>query len=117
MPQRHHIQQEEVRWSWDYTNELKVSVVIRNKHPLKLKDPRSISIPCVIEKLAIGKALCDLGASVTIMSLSLCMKLNIGEPKLINISLQLARISIVYLEGILEDIQVKVREFICLMIF
>ena len=45
------------------------------------------------------------------MPLSLCRKLNIVEPKSINISLQLADRSIVYPEGILEDIPIKVGEF------
>ena len=62
------------------------SVVIRNKLSPKLKDPRSIIIPCVVGKFSISIALCDLGASVTIMPLSLYKKLNIGEPKPTNIS-------------------------------
>ena len=87
------------------------SVVIRNKLPLRLKDPGSITIPYVVGKLSISRALCDLRANVTIMPLSLCRKLNIGEPKSINISLQLADRSIVYPKGILEDIPIKVGEF------
>ena len=63
------------------------SAVIQNKLPPKLKDPGSITIPCVVGKLEISRALCDLGASVTIMPLSLCRKLNIGEPKPMNILL------------------------------
>ena len=84
------------------------SAVIRNKLPPKLKDLGSITIPCVVGKFSISRALCDLGASVTIMPLG---KLNIGGPKSINISLQLADRSIVYPEGILEDIPIKVGEF------
>ena len=38
-------------------------------------------------------------------------ELDIGEPKSTNISLQLADRSIVYPEGILEDIPIKVGEF------
>ena len=83
------------------------SAVIRNKLPPILKDG-SIIIPCVVSKFSISRALCDLGASVTIMPLSLCRKLNIGEPKLTNISLQLADRSIIYPKGILEDIPIKV---------
>ena len=45
------------------------------------------------------------------MPLSLCRKLNIREPTPTNISLQLADLSIVYPEGILEDIPIKIREF------
>ena len=87
------------------------SDVIRNKLPPKLKDLGSITIPYVVGKFFISKALYDLGASVTIMPLSLCRKLNIREPKSINISLQLADRSIIYPEGVLEDIPIKVGEF------
>lgn len=45
------------------------------------------------------------------MPLSLCRKLNIGKPKSTNISLQLADRSIVYLEGILEHVPIKVGQF------
>ena len=87
------------------------SAVIRNKLPPKLKDTWSINIPCVVSKLSIGRILYDLGASVTLMPLSLCRKLNIREPKPTNISLQLADRSIIYPEGILEDVPIKVGEF------
>ena len=63
------------------------SAIIQNKLPQKLKDLGSITIPCVVGKFSISRALCDLEASVTIMPLSLCKKLNIGEPKPTNISL------------------------------
>jgi len=51
------------------------SAIIQNKLPLKLKDPGSFSIPCVIGSETIEKAMCDLGASVSLMSLSLCERL------------------------------------------
>ena len=76
------------------------SAIIRNKLPPKLKDLGSITIPYVVGKFSISRAICDLEASVTIMPLSLCRKLNIGDPKSTNISLQLANRSIVYPEGI-----------------
>ena len=38
--------------------------------PQKLKDPRSFTISCSIETKYNGKALCDLGASMNLMSLS-----------------------------------------------
>ena len=63
------------------------SVIIRNKLPPKLKDPGSITIPCIVGKFSINRALYDLGASVTIMPLSLCRKINISEPKPTNIFL------------------------------
>ncbi|XP_074296852.1 uncharacterized protein LOC141627505 [Silene latifolia] len=40
-----------------------------NKLPNKLEDPGSFSIPCSIQGVAIKRALCDLGASVSLMPL------------------------------------------------
>ena len=57
------------------------SAVIQNKLPQKLKDSGSITIPCTIGNEFIRKSLCDLGASVSIMPLSFCRRLNIGEPQ------------------------------------
>ncbi|XP_050889862.1 uncharacterized protein LOC127095175 [Lathyrus oleraceus] len=39
------------------------SAIIQNNMPPKLRAPSSFSIPCVIRKFIIHKALCDLGAS------------------------------------------------------
>ena len=47
----------------------------------KLKDLGSSIIPYFIGKLAIGKALYDLEANVSLMPLFLCRKLNIHKPK------------------------------------
>ncbi|KAJ9180959.1 hypothetical protein P3X46_009139 [Hevea brasiliensis] len=57
------------------------------------------------------KALCDLGASVSLMPLSICKKLEIGKLKPTTISLQLADRSIKYPVGILENIPIKVGKF------
>jgi hypothetical protein len=66
------------------------SAIFQNKMPLKLKDPGSFSIPCVIGNFVIDKALCDLGASVSLMPLSISKKLNLGDLKPTRMSLQLA---------------------------
>ena len=44
------------------------SAIIQRKLPEKLKDPSSFSIPCIIGKHTFSKALCDLGASINMMS-------------------------------------------------
>ncbi|KAJ9145691.1 hypothetical protein P3X46_028044 [Hevea brasiliensis] len=87
------------------------SAILQNKLPPKLKDLRSFSIPCLIGNKKIDKALCDLGASISLMPLSICKKLEIGELKPITISLQLADRSIKYPVGILENIPIKVGKF------
>jgi len=40
-------------------------VEIPTTFPPKLPDPGSFSIPCIVGKVEIERALCDLGASVT----------------------------------------------------
>ncbi|XP_074298180.1 uncharacterized protein LOC141629003 [Silene latifolia] len=58
-----------------------------------------------------GKALCDLGASVGVMPYSVCEKLNIGNLKVTNMTLQMADRSIQRPLGILEDVPVQVGKF------
>ena len=52
--------------------------IIRDKLQPKLKDPWSFSIPCVTGFKAIEKTMCDLGESVSLMSLSLIERMSIG---------------------------------------
>ncbi|XP_073137162.1 uncharacterized protein [Henckelia pumila] len=89
------------------------SVLVKNKIPPKLKDPGSFSIPsCMIGDVVFHKALCDLGASINLMSFSVFRKLGIGDPKPTRVSLQLADRSIEYPRRIIEYVLVKVDKFI-----
>ncbi|XP_022899399.1 uncharacterized protein LOC111412708 [Olea europaea var. sylvestris] len=88
------------------------SAILQHKLPLKLKDPRSFTIPCNIGNLYIDKALCDLGTRINLIPLSLFRKLVLGEAKSSTVSLQLANRSIKHPRGISEDILVKVGKFI-----
>ncbi|XP_057719759.1 uncharacterized protein LOC130934188 [Arachis stenosperma] len=58
------------------------SVVIQRGIPPKLKDPGSFVVSCTIGKMTLEKALCDLGASINLMPLSMMRKLAIEEIKL-----------------------------------
>ncbi|KAJ9173160.1 hypothetical protein P3X46_016324 [Hevea brasiliensis] len=87
------------------------SAILQRKLPPKLKDPGSFSIPCHIGESCYVKTLCDLGASVSLMPLSIYEKLNMRDLKPTHISLQLADRSIKYPEGILENIPLKVGKF------
>jgi len=51
------------------------SVVIQRILPSKHKDPGSVTISCSISEVVVGKALIDLGASINLMSLSMCRRL------------------------------------------
>ncbi|KAA3480390.1 Retrovirus-related Pol polyprotein from transposon opus [Gossypium australe] len=76
------------------------NVIISRQVSRKLKDPGSFTIPMEIESIHFNKALCDLGASTTLMPLSIFEKL------------QLSDISSVHPKGLLEDVLVNVRSFI-----
>ncbi|KAL5545248.1 hypothetical protein UlMin_009032 [Ulmus minor] len=88
------------------------SAVLQRKLPQKLKDPRSFTIPCTIGSCNFDKVLCDLGASINLMSLSVFRKLGLGEVKPTSISLQLADRSVKYPRGVIEDVLIKVDKFI-----
>ncbi|KAH9680360.1 hypothetical protein KPL71_026519 [Citrus sinensis] len=66
---------------------------VKSKIPQKIKDPGSFTIPCSIGTKYSGKALCDLGASINLMPLSVFK-------------------SHAYPEGKIEDVLVKVDKFI-----
>ena len=74
-------------------------------------------MPCTIGNSFFDKVLCDLGASINLMPLSVYRKLGLGEMKQITISLQLADRSIKYPRGIIKDVLVKVDKFIFLANF
>ncbi|KAL5558512.1 hypothetical protein UlMin_034723 [Ulmus minor] len=93
------------------------SAVLQNKLPPKLKDPGSFTILCSIGNQYFGKALCDLGASINLMPMSIFKKLGIGEARPTTVSLQLLDRSIAHPEGKIEDVLVKVDQFIFLVDF
>ena len=72
----------------------------------------SFTIPCTIGSINFDKALCDLGASINLMPLSILQNLGLKEPTPSNVILQLADRSIAYPRGVLEDVLVKVDKFI-----
>lgn len=84
------------------------SSAIIKKQPQKLRDPGSFAIPCVIGKETVDKALCDLGASVGLLPLSLFKRMGIGELKPTEI-LKLADRSTIPLAGYIENIPVKIE--------
>ncbi|CAM8956622.1 unnamed protein product [Rhodiola kirilowii] len=66
------------------------SAMMHQTMPPKLKDSESFSIPCDIGGITIRLALCDLGASVSIMPYSLYAKLNFGDLCPTNVTIHLA---------------------------
>ncbi|KAI3716043.1 hypothetical protein L6452_23087 [Arctium lappa] len=88
------------------------SALLTNTLPEKMQDPGSFSIPCSIGGVTIQRALCDLGASVSLMPLAIARRVHMGDLKATNVSLQLADRSIKYPVGVLEDLPLQVGNLI-----
>ncbi|CAN6562049.1 unnamed protein product [Malus baccata var. baccata] len=88
------------------------SEVLITKMPPKLQDPGSFTIPCVIGDFKFNKAFLDLGSSVNLMPFSIYEHLGIGELRRTSVSLQLADRSVTYPKGLVEDVLIKVDQFI-----
>ncbi|XP_057747153.1 uncharacterized protein LOC130966376 [Arachis stenosperma] len=88
------------------------SAIIQKKLPQKIKDPGSFRISCIIGDITIEKSLCDLGSSINLMSLNMMRRMRIEEAKLTRMALQLADRIFKFPHGVVEDLLVKVGEFI-----
>nr|GEW78714.1 reverse transcriptase domain-containing protein [Tanacetum cinerariifolium] len=85
--------------------------LIQNKVPPKLRDPRSLLIPCNFNKTLSCDALAELGASINIMRYSLYAKLSLKTLKPTKMSVRLADIPFQYPVGIVESMLVDVCKF------
>ncbi len=86
-----------------------VSAVIQRKLPQKQKDPGIFAIPCTIGNSMIDKCMLDLGSSINVMPKSIYTSLDLGPLQPTGITVQLADRSVVYPEGVIEDVLVKVK--------
>ncbi|PHT28654.1 hypothetical protein CQW23_31744 [Capsicum baccatum] len=78
----------------------------------KKADPGAFTIPCTVGSLNFAKALCDLGASIKLMPLSIYRKLGLGDPTPTNMRLVITDRSVKRPVGILKYVLVKVSSFI-----
>nr|XP_016513598.1 PREDICTED: uncharacterized protein LOC107830520 [Nicotiana tabacum] len=85
---------------------------IQSKLPQKLNDLDSFTIQISIGKHAVERALCDLGASINLMLLSVFRQLGLGELRPTTVILQLVDRSLARPEGVIEDVLVLVGSFI-----
>ncbi|KAG7536832.1 Retrotransposon gag domain [Arabidopsis suecica] len=76
--------------------------------PKKLGYPGSFTLPCSLGPLTFNICLCDLGASVSLMPLSVAKRLGFSKYKAFNISLILVDRSIRIPHGLLEDLPIKI---------
>ncbi|CAO2148691.1 unnamed protein product [Urochloa humidicola] len=84
------------------------SAAIAERSPEKKRDPGCPTIPCSIGALVFERALCDLGASVSVMPKTVFEKLRLSEPEPTTMCLELADNSVRYPEGITKDVPVMI---------
>ena len=89
-----------------------MSSYLSNHMPVKYKDPGSPTISCIVGNTLINNALLDLGASVNILPYSVYEQLGLGELKPMGMTLQLADRSLKMPRGIVEDVLIKISDFI-----
>ncbi|KAL4276573.1 hypothetical protein AHAS_Ahas20G0220700 [Arachis hypogaea] len=87
------------------------NAVIQRNLPQKLKDPGSFHIPCAIGETMFDKGLCDLGASINLMPLSLMKKLQINDLMPTDVVIRLADKTQKQVVGVVENVLVKVRNY------
>ncbi|GJW77805.1 retrovirus-related pol polyprotein from transposon TNT 1-94 [Tanacetum coccineum] len=91
--------------------------VLQNELPPKEKDPGSFVLPCIIGNTTVSNALADLGASISVMPFSMFKHLDLGNPRLVNIVIEMADRSMQSPKGIVENVLVKIHKFIFLVDF
>ncbi|XP_050889908.1 uncharacterized protein LOC127095236 [Lathyrus oleraceus] len=84
---------------------------------IKKKDRGVVTIPCTIGDRLFNKVLIDLGASVSLMTLSIYKKLGIGVVQDTIMTLQFSDHSVKKPYGIVEDVMVKIDKFVFLVDF
>ncbi|KAK4707421.1 hypothetical protein R3W88_033022 [Solanum pinnatisectum] len=88
------------------------SVIAMRSLVQKKEDPGAFTIPCTIGLLNFAKALCDLGASINLMPLSIYKKFGLEAPKSTAMRLLMADRNVKRSIGVLQDVLVKVESFI-----
>ncbi|XP_049397258.1 uncharacterized protein LOC125861387 [Solanum stenotomum] len=76
------------------------------------EDLGAFTIPFTIGMLHFAKVLCDLGASINLMPLSIYKKLGLGDPKPTAMHLLMADITLKKPISVLQDVLVKVESLI-----
>jgi len=85
--------------------------------PKKCKDSGTFYIPCIIGNNKFENVMLDLGASVSVMPLSIFNSLSIGPLQSTDVVIHLANRSVAYPTGFIEDVLVWVGELIFLADF
>ena len=89
-----------------------ISELLSNQIPIKYKDPGCPTISCTIGRAEINRALLDLGASINLLPFSVYQQLGLGELNPTQVTIQLADRSIKVPKGEINDVLIRVGEFI-----
>ncbi|XP_019233037.1 PREDICTED: uncharacterized protein LOC109213665 [Nicotiana attenuata] len=87
------------------------SIVVTRPIVEKLSDPGSFTILCTIGSYGFAKVLCDLGASINLMHLSIYKRLGIRRARPTYILLQLGDRTVKRPSGILDDVSIRSPPF------
>ncbi|GJT66698.1 hypothetical protein Tco_1018178 [Tanacetum coccineum] len=88
------------------------SALRQNQLPPKEQDLESFILPCSIRRLDFNNALADLGASISVMPLSMYKSLGIGKLEPINMVIEMADNTKCTPKGIVENLLIKIDKFI-----
>ncbi|CAN6444870.1 unnamed protein product [Victoria cruziana] len=88
------------------------SSVLLRRMPPKLEDPGAPIIQCIIRNICVGRALLDLGASVNVLPGYLYDAFQLEGLKSTSMTIQLADRSVKSPRGVLEDILLKIEDFV-----
>ncbi|GJT20485.1 hypothetical protein Tco_0890422 [Tanacetum coccineum] len=83
-----------------------------NRTLIKEKDLGSFTLPCFINNVCFDNALVDLGASVSVMPLSIYLNLGLGELAHTKLTIELADMAVKYPKGIAENVLVGIGKFV-----
>ncbi|XP_057761131.1 uncharacterized protein LOC130981561 [Arachis stenosperma] len=87
------------------------STLIQTQVPAKRKDPGSFYVPCAIGETNFDRALCDLGASINLIPVSLVKRLQINEILPTDVVIRLADKTQKQAVGVVENVLLKVGKY------
>ena len=89
-----------------------ISELLSGPIPVKYKDPSCPTIACTIGQAEISHALLDLGASINLLPFSVYQQLGLGILSPTRVTIQLADRSVKAPKGKINDVLIRVGEFI-----
>ena len=89
-----------------------VSAIIQHKVPPKYKDPSCPTISCTIGEYLVERTLLDLRASINLLPFTVYPQMGLGDLNPTSITLQLANRSVRTPKGMVDDVLIKIENFL-----